>query len=385
MTLHNDTSSFSKNTATGKVVNVMVVDDSAIVRGIIKRTIEEDEDLQVSCVAHNGVEAVDKVGKEDIDVVILDIEMPEMDGIEALPKMLEKKKDLIVIMASTLTLRNADISIKALVLGAKDYVPKPTTSQDQSTIDEFKTELTRKIKSLSRHLIKARKPIVSVPTTQNSSSLSESYSTRSMPVAFFPKALAIGSSTGGPQALLNIFQCLPKINLPIFITQHMPASFTAMLAEHLNKASSTIEVKEARAGEPVTAGVAYVAPGGYHMAVTKNTAGATVIALNQEPPEHFCRPSLNPLFRSVADTYDGKVLGVVLTGMGDDGIEGAKYLVEDKKGVLISQNRETSVVWGMPRAIAEAGLSSAILPLEEIAGNIAQITGSALARTGVRG
>ena len=389
-------------------IRVMVVDDSVVVRGLIGRWIDEDPALAVVASHRNGKLAVDDVARVMPDVVILDIEMPEMDGLTALPLLMAKKPDLVVVMASSLTRRNAEVSLKALSLGAADYVPKPDSNSGISTSPEFKRELVEKIKALG---LRARnrsgrpiapRPVTASATTPASSAASTSTgsavttstsATSAAPSATtrpfapnpagkaittrpygsaVPRILAIGSSTGGPQALTKLFQAIgPSIGrVPVVVTQHMAAAFTAILAEHIAKASGRA-CSEGRHGERLEAGRIYVAPGGKHMVIGRNGADP-VIELNDLPPVNFCKPAVDPLFDSVSAVYGAAVLAVVLTGMGSDGANGAR-MIAGAGGSIIAQDEETSVVWGMPGAVAHAGVASDILALDAIGPKVVRI------------
>lgn len=373
-------------------LRVMVVDDSAVIRGLISRWIEAEADLTVVASIRTGLDAVNQVVRVDPDVVVLDIEMPDMDGISALPLLLEKKRNLVIIMASTLTRRNAEISFKALSLGASDYIPKPESTREISAADVFKRDLIEKIRHLGARL---RRPAVVVspplsPVAQPVRAPLPRTSTGTMPpvaqpklmvrpfTAVVPRVLVIGSSTGGPQALMNLVAGIgPVIDQhPVLITQHMPPTFTTILAEHLARASGR-PAHEAVDGEVVKAGQIYLAPGGRHMRVVRSGT-STVIALDDGPQINFCKPAVDPLFASAAEVWQAGILAVVLTGMGADGAKGAKTIV-DAGGNVIAQDEATSVVWGMPGAVAHAGVCAAILPLDQIAPKVVRVF------SGVRG
>lgn len=353
----------------------MVVDDSAVIRGLLTRALESDPAIKVVTTVGNGQLAIDALARPggDIEVVVLDIEMPIMDGITALPKMLQVKPGLAVIMASTLTLKGASVSMKAMSLGASDYVPKPTTTGAISAATDFKADLVGKVKSWGEAGRRKRGlpppapgAAVAAPAESTPKRLygAVPIKLRPMPPALKPDCLVIGSSTGGPQALFKVFQAVGKItHLPVFVTQHMPATFTTILAEHLGQASG-MPAAEAKDGEPVVPGRLYVAPGDFHM-VVDGSAVSRVVRLNKNPPENFCRPAVDPMLRSVAKAYGAKTLFVMLTGMGQDGMKGAMELV-NVGGTVIAQDEQSSVVWGMPGAVAAAGLCSAVLPLAEI-------------------
>jgi two-component system chemotaxis response regulator CheB len=331
----------------------MICDDSAVIRGALARILESDPEISVVAKVENGKLAVEQVRAARVDVVVLDIEMPVMDGMTALPQLLRADPGLRVIMASTLTTRGADIALRALRLGAADYVPKPSSIGTVSD-DKFKRELLEKVKGLARvrHLAampsRPRKPIALLAAPM-------------LPA----RLLAVGSSTGGPQALFTLVQGLGRsLGVPVVLTQHMPATFTPILAEHLNRLGM-MPCTEARDGEALVAGRIYLAPGDRHLLIEGGRAGLRA-RLTTDPPENFCRPSVDPMLRSAAVACDGRVLVAMLTGMGHDGLAGTKKVIEAGGGA-IGQDEASSVVWGMPGAIAQAGLCHAVLPLPKIA------------------
>jgi len=378
-------------------IRVMVVDDSVVVRGLIGRWIDEDPALAVVASHRNGKLAVDDVARSNPDVVILDVEMPEMDGITALPLLLKAKPGLVVVMASTLTRRNAEISLKCLSLGAADYVPKPESNSGVTTSADFRNEVIQKVKTLGQRALAragrgfapAARPAApsSSPYTPSAAAPARSFAPAQPRAAapsaaiqlrswssVTPRLLLIGSSTGGPQALTKLFgEIGPAIgNVPVLITQHMPATFTSILAEHITKASGR-RAAEGTHGEPLMPGRIYVAPGGRHMVIGKQGA-ETVVLLNDQPPVNFCRPAVDPLFESAVPIFGSAILACVLTGMGHDGAAGAKRIA-DGGGSVIAQDEESSVVWGMPGAVAQAGAAAEILPLDQIGGKIMRILG----------
>lgn len=353
--------------AARKRLRVMIVDDAAVVRGLFARWVTAEPDLDVIALLRTGRDAVDEIERADPDVVVLDVEMPELDGISALPLLLAKKRDLVVIMASTVTRRNAEISLKALALGAADYIPKPSSPRDANTSDNFRRELIDKIRTLGQ---RARRP-QGAALSARPARVQPPIVLRPMPLTP-PRVLLIGSSTGGPQALDAVLgQCSGLIaRAPVLVTQHMPPTFTAILAEHLTR-SVKMPVREAVDGEPALAGVVYIAPGGRHMRVVSRD-GVPVFAIDDGPPVNFCKPSVDPLFASAAAVWGGKVLALVLTGMGADGLAGARKIVA-AGGHVIAQDEASSVVWGMPGQVAHAGLCSAVLPLREIAPRLTRL------------
>lgn len=339
-------------------VKVLIVDDSAVIRGLIAKSLAEESQISVTGTAGNGQLAVDMATSMQPDVVVLDIQMPVMDGMTALPLLKKAAPSCKIIMASALTQQNAAIAIEALSLGADDYIGKPTSSKEDD-VNVFYTELVRKIRALGGIMDMPQAPAMeqaAIEVRQPAKVIN----------AQGVKALAIASSTGGPQALMSLFADLaPGLrHIPIFITQHMPPHFTRILAEHLAKIAGR-PCAEAAEGEPVKAGHVYLAPGDYHMLVARTASGAAVIRLTQDPPENFCRPAADPMLRSLSDIYGGHLAVLVLTGMGHDALEGCKMVVE-KGGSVIAQDAASSVVYGMPRAVAEHGLCKAILPLPNI-------------------
>jgi two-component system, chemotaxis family, protein-glutamate methylesterase/glutaminase len=341
-----------KAAPTAPAVRVMVCDDSAVVRGALSRMLDADPAAQVVARVANGQMALDELKRTPVDVVVLDIEMPVMDGITAVPLLLRADPGLKIVMASTLTTRGADIALRALRLGAVDYVPKPSAA----TGDEaFRRELLEKVKGHGR--MRRRGVQTSGPGTS---------ALRLRPAAAMaPRLLAVGSSTGGPQALFTLVQGLGKtLNVPVVMTQHMPATFTAILADHISKLGG-LPCAEAKDGEILAPGRMYLAPGDRHLLIHAARNGLQA-RLSSDPPENFCRPSVDPMLRSAAAACGGRVLVAVLTGMGQDGLAGTRRVI-DAGGCAVAQDQATSVVWGMPGAVAQAGLCHAVLPLPRIA------------------
>jgi two-component system chemotaxis response regulator CheB len=352
----------------------MVVDDSAVIRGLLTRALEGDPEIRVVASVGDGQMAINALQRNAVDVIVLDVEMPVMDGLTAIPKLLAVSPSVKIIMASTLTLRNADISLRALQAGAADYIPKPTTTREISGADVFKNELVAKVKALGANARRAGSRSRTDVRTAALPPVGGVFRPRAEPsgpptlrpvtTQIRPDVIAIGSSTGGPQALFEVLSHLKGgVNQPILITQHMPATFTTILAEHISRQCGIV-CAEAKDGEPIVEGRAYVAPGDYHMLVVSRGAGL-VLTLSKDVPENFCRPAVDPMLRSIVRVYGRKVLTAILTGMGQDGLKGCQE-VTAAGGVVIGQDEATSVVWGMPGAVAQAGLCSAILPLKEI-------------------
>ena len=370
--------------ALGRRVRVMIVDDAIVVRGLFARWVEAEPDLEVVASLRTGRDAVSQLDRANPDVVVLDIDMPELDGIAALPLLLAKKPDLVVIMASTLTRRNAEISLRALALGATDYIPKPSSNREVTTSATFRRELIEKIRTLGLNSKRLRpvhaRPAAApdtraVPQPKPRTAPDDTAHTpimlRAMP-ATPPRVLLIGASTGGPQALNTVVARISGVleRAPVLITQHMPATFTAILAEHLARVAKC-PVREGVDGEAVNAGTIYIAPGGKHMKVARRD-GVAVIAIEDGPLINFCKPAVDPLFASAAEVWGSKVLALVLTGMGADGLRGAQT-VTAAGGNVMAQDEATSVVWGMPGQVANAGLCSAVLPIGDIADKLTRL------------
>jgi two-component system chemotaxis response regulator CheB len=373
----------SIHAAPQQAIRVMVVDDSVVVRGLVARWLDEEPGIKVVASLRTGREAVDQFDRFTPDVVLLDIEMPDLDGLAALPLLLAKDRDLIVIMASTLTRHNAEASFKAMALGAADCIPKPESNRGVTTSVEFRRELIDKVRNLGSRRKRrppgrptapvAAPPGVAVRPLRNDAPARSSAPIKLRPFGnVAPRVLLIGSSTGGPQALNAVVaQIGPVIDrAAVLITQHMPATFTTILAEHLARASQR-PAREAVDREPVVPGRIYVAPGGRHMLVER-VNNAPIIALNDGPPVNFCKPAVDPLFTSAAQVWGPSILAVILTGMGSDGAHGAADIVT-AGGSVVAQDEASSVVWGMPGAAANAGVCAAVLPLDQIAGKIGRV------------
>ncbi len=355
---------------------VMVVDDSAVIRGFLTRVLESDDDIAVVESVNNGERALKAIARSEVDVVVLDIEMPVMDGLTALPLLLKARPGVKVIMASTLTRRNAAISIQALAAGASDYIPKPSSAREVHSSEDFRRDLIAKVKALAGRAITP-----GVPSTAGEPADARRRLYGSAPIElrkpsqYTPGVLAIGSSTGGPQALFKLFETLdPKLRVPILVTQHMPPTFTALLAENIDR-TSPFRCVEAADKDEIKPGCIYVAPGDHHMLVERKDK-QRLIRLDQGPPENFCRPAVDPMLRSLIELYGPRVLGVILTGMGQDGLRGGRAVVE-AGGTIIAQDEESSVVWGMPGAVATAGLCSAMQPVDQLAHKILRLVGGA--------
>ena len=340
-------------------IKVLVVDDSAFMRKSLSLLLESDPQIEVIATATDGLIAIEKIKSLKPDIVTLDIEMPKMDGITALGKIM-KECPTPVIMVSSLTIEGADVTLKALELGAVDFIPKEM-SFISVAITGIKEELIRKVKTIFKNksvlnrVNKLSAPSSHKPATQSTSKLP----------SFNYKALGLGISTGGPISLQKVIPLLSeKIQVPVFIVQHMPPKFTASLAERLNNLSP-LEVKEAQNGELVRGGVVYIAPGGFHMTLKKDNMGNTLIETSEMPSNLLHRPSVDLMLESVQKVYGKHMLGVIMTGMGKDGLEGIKKL-KASGGYCIAQDEDSCVVYGMPRAIVDNGLADIVASLEEI-------------------
>ena len=391
MTKDASTGTGQGDTGEDKPLRVMIVDDSSVVRGLLTRLLETQPDVEVVSSVSDGQMAINALRRTPVDVVILDIEMPRMDGLTALPLLLEARPGIQVIVASTLTEKNAEISLKALERGAADYLTKPTSAHGLGSMEAFNRQLVEKVIALGYATRESGRParsaaaapprrIAPSPDYKPSSRPSDRQyrpsvrpgrpkvrvierSTQAMDDARIftkaepkeivlraagktrPEIIAIGSSTGGPQALFQVLRDIgPNPGVPILITQHMPPTFTKILAEHASRASG-LPCKEAEDGEAVERGRVYIAPGDYHM------------LLNQDSPVNFCRPAVDPMLQSVVELYGSRILTVIMTGMGSDGMLGSQAVV-DAGGTVIAQDELTSVVWGMPGAVATPGMSA---------------------------
>ncbi len=351
----------------GERIRVLVVDDSVVIRRLVTHALEREPGIEVVGSASNGALALQRIPQLNPDVLTLDIEMPEMDGLEALRRVRQSYSHVRVIMFSTLTERGAKVTLEALTLGADDYVTKASNegSLDRS-MARLREELIPKIKQFFR--FPWASPAAPAPARQTPE-LRASPSLRSSKLR--PRVVAIGISTGGPAALGEILPDLPRdFPLPILLVQHMPPLFTRLLAERLN-ATCALPVEEATQGMAVEPGKILIAPGDFHMKVAPQGA-AVRVCLDQSPPLNSCRPAVDALFASVGQVYGGATIAAVLTGMGQDGLRGAEILKAQGASV-VAQDEASSVVWGMPGAIVNAGLADRVLPLGQIVPEILRL------------
>lgn len=333
-------------------IRLLIVDDSAVVRAQITQMFLGVPDVDVVGTAHNGIVALQRIETLNPDVVILDLEMPELDGLGTLKELKRRKTHVAVILFSALTEKGARVTIEALSLGARDYVTKPTTSGLISvTVQQAKDSLIEKV--------------VTFGSKRKVPSGSALYPTKQLPHESEIQVVAVASSTGGPTALLKLFQELPNdFSVPLLVAQHMPPIFTRMFAERLSSVSG-IQVKEGFNGAKVEPRTAWIAPGDFHMCVERQGCN-TVIVINKNASENSCRPSADVLFRSVAGVFAKSTLAVVLTGMGQDGLKGAREIVE-KGGEVFAQDEQSSVVWSMPGAVVNAGIASSVFSIDDMA------------------
>lgn len=342
-------------------IKVLVVDDSAFMRKSLSILLESDPHIKVIDTAYDGIVAIEKIKKLKPDIVTLDIEMPKMDGITALGKIM-KECPTPVIMVSSLTTEGADVTLKALELGAVDFIPKEMSFVSVS-ISSIKEELVTKVKTIHRNK-SAISRIYNLNSQIESENINSEYTVHKLPILPY-KALAIGISTGGPISLQKVIPVLSdKLKIPVFVVQHMPPKFTASLADRLNSLSA-LEVKEAENGELVRNSVVYIAPGGFHMSLSKGNFTDVTIKISELPDNVLHKPSVDVMLNSVQNIYGKNMLGVIMTGMGKDGLEGIKKL-KSIGGHCIAQDEASCVVYGMPRAIVDNGLADIVASLEEI-------------------
>jgi two-component system chemotaxis response regulator CheB len=347
-------------------IRILIVDDSAVIRKVLTEGLASDPAIEVAGTAANGQIAISKIPQVNPDLVTLDIEMPGMNGLETLVAIRKIYPKLPVIMFSTLTERGASATLDALALGANDYVTKPSNvGSATAALERIREQLIPKIKAHCPLISPSGlKPATALPKSPAASRAKLDTQGPGAPV----EIVAIGVSTGGPNALAEVVPRLPaSLPVPVVIVQHMPPIFTKLLAERLSS-KSQIRVEEGQPGQTLEPGQAWVAPGDFHMAVERGKAGVHLIT-HRQPPENSCRPAVDVLFRSVAEVYGPRALGVVMTGMGQDGLRGSER-IREAGGRVLAQDEATSVVWGMPGFVAQAGLAEKVLPLNQIAAEI---------------
>lgn len=347
-------------------IRVIIVDDAVSMRRMMSAALAADPCIEVVGTAPNGRIALQKIGQLNPDVVTMDMEMPEMDGVTAVRELRKTHSRLPVIMVSSMTRKGAEATLDALAAGATDYVTKPAGSDSlAATLAHFETELLPKLKMHYRSFATAAartRPLA--PPTAPSPPLQVHTNGK-----FTPQVLAIGCSTGGPNALAELFRAFTSpLPVPCVIVQHMPPLFTKMFAERLDKLSPN-RVYEGTDGQVIEPGSIYIAPGGLHMEVRREAGGPAYIHLQKDPPENSCRPAVDVLFRSITKVFGADVLAMILTGMGQDGLIGCQSIREQGGRVLV-QDEASSVVWGMPGSVATAGLAHMILPLPALGAEV---------------
>jgi two-component system, chemotaxis family, protein-glutamate methylesterase/glutaminase len=358
----------------GERIRVLVVDDSVVIRRLVTHALDGDNNIEVVGAAANGSIALQRIPQFNPDVLTLDIEMPEMDGLETLRRVRRQYPGLRVIMFSTLTERGAAITLEALALGAHDYVTKASNegSLDRS-MARLRNELVPKIKQF--FVLSDKSVLQTTPDVAQDQAVAARRRSAIQTTKILPKIVVIGVSTGGPAALAGLLpQFTADFPLPILVVQHMPPLFTRFLAERLHS-SCRLPVKEASQGERIHGGKIYIAPGDFHLKVT-GIGNEVYVQLDQSPQQNFCRPSVDALFSTAAEVYGGSVIAAVLTGMGHDGLHGAKIL-KANGATILAQDEASSVVWGMPGAVVNAGLAERVLPLDQIAPEIIGSAGRA--------
>jgi two-component system chemotaxis response regulator CheB len=373
--------------AAGRRTRIMIVDDSAVMRGLLRSVVCTDAGLEVAGTAADGASALDSIATLHPDLILLDVEMPVMDGLVTLKQLRALGHRMPIIMCSSLTQRGARVTIEALAGGASDYVAKPAGQESREAATRaLAQDLLPKIHALTA-------PLQALPQGQPQPALPDGSRVpltlllaprqKAQPITSIPAVLVIGVSTGGPAALDVLLPALPgNFPLPVMIVQHMPEQFTGLFAERLN-GRCRLRVREAAEGDPVCPGIIYIARGNWHMEVLAAARAGmpATLHLNQGPLENHCRPAVDALFRSVAGVYGYGVLAVVLTGMGSDGLLGCRA-IRDLGGSVLAQDQASSTIWGMPGAVANAGLAHNVLALKDIAPEILRIANRTPAAVG---
>ncbi len=352
-------------------IRVLVVDDSIISRKYLSRILEESGKIKVIDTAKDGEEAIEKIKKLNPDVVTLDVEMPRLNGIEAL-KIIMKECPVPVVMVSSLTKDGAKETLESLRLGAVDYISKTDVLSFKEAAKEARELLIEKIVAAKDARIRGRRlrPTRVTPTVETKEETPTVSPTRKKKLEKMDiKVVAIAASTGGPVALEKVFSMLPLLGVPVMIVQHMPKTFTGVFANSLSKVSK-IKVKEAEDGEELRPNQGYLAPGGMQMTASKS--GSRYIVRVSDEPKTIYTPNADVMFTSVAEVFGDKALCVIMTGMGDDGFRGLQK-VKAAGGTIIAQDKDSCVVWGMPRKPTQTGLADFVVPLDEIATTISKI------------
>jgi two-component system chemotaxis response regulator CheB len=355
-------------------LKVLVIDDTIVYRKIVGDVLKAIPGVEVVGTANNGKIALSKIATLKPDLITLDIEMPEVNGIEVLQALKNQAQAPLVIMLSTLTQAGSEMTIKALELGAFDFVPKPdhgTMADNMQKVKEAILPIINTLKRQKRTKLKIREkiPIKPLPT-KDVVNKAPGTTTKRSPVQSKSEIIGIGISTGGPNALTKMIPMLPaNLKVPVLIVQHMPPMFTASLANSLNN-KSKLEIKEAKNGDTIEPGKVLIAPGGKQMKIVAGADGITrKIKITDDPPENSCKPSVDYLFRSIAQHYVGRSTGVIMTGMGSDGSKGLVQ-IKNNGGIVIAQSKETCTVYGMPKWPVESGIADIVVPLEKMAQEI---------------
>ena len=366
-------------------LRALVVDDSVVYRRILTEALKTLPEIEIIGSAPTGKIALQRIQELRPDLVTLDIEMPEFDGIQVLEAMKSQGATAAVIVVSAVTRKGGQLTLRALELGAFDFITKPEAASMEEGRDTILRELAPRIRALTQRLearnaLRNKPAVVASPSDKLTSALKVPSSSleditrrmTSLTAAIRPEMILIGVSTGGPNALARIIPALPgNLGIPILVVQHMPPIFTQSLADSL-ASKSALRVKEAADGEMVTPNVVYIAPGGKHMRVASTPDGKKQLQITTDPQENNCRPSVDYLFRSAAIGFPGRSTAVMLTGMGSDGLLGLQLL--KRRGCFsIAQDEASCVVYGMPKAIVDAGLADAVLPLDSIAARIVSV------------
>jgi two-component system chemotaxis response regulator CheB len=360
-------------------LRVLVADDSVLFRKVITDALSSLPDIEVVGSASNGKVALQKVRELKPDLLTLDMEMPEMDGIAVLDALRVTKENTFVIVVSALTKLGGDLTMRALEKGAFDFITKPEGSGQKESLDSIRSALAPRVRAIAgrleiRNILRTGTARAAVTESKQPAAAPGLAAAVSATVARAsmrnrPDLVLIGVSTGGPNALAKLLPALPRdLGIPVLIVQHMPPVFTKSLAESLS-GKCAIRVREAAQGDVIEPNTAYIAPGGKQMRLIAGADNRRTIQITDDPPENNCKPAVDYLFRSVANTFPGKAMVTILTGMGSDGTIGTK-LLKRHGCFVIAQDEASCVVYGMPKAIVEAGVSDAVLPLEEIAGRI---------------
>lgn len=347
-------------------IRVMVVDDSVVIRKLLKTVIEREADMEVVAVAQNGNIALRKMDQVAPDLITMDLDMPELDGLDTIRELRNRGLKTPVIMVSAATYQGAEQTLDCLNAGADDFILKPKQAKSfEESVRLIRVELLPKIRALQSVMFEepvVEEKRVDVPLRTKDSEISK------------VSAIVVASSTGGPAALDCLFEHLGgSLDVPVYVVQHMPAEFTLNLARRLNE-KHPLTFQEGTHGLYPQANNVYIAPGGFHMKLSQNVDGDLTLLNNTHPPENYCRPAADVLFRSAAGVYGNEILGIVLTGMGKDGANGSSVIVSCGGSVYV-QDKASSVVWGMPGSVVEAGCASEVLSIEDIAAKVRHLLG----------